>query len=92
VPLHQLTPSQQQILDNWEHFQPQTVKDSEARGQLETVLKSTDSLVTKAYADCIQKGLSVDQAEEVTRPMWITPSPQLPDLPQGTTGFPRICR
>ena len=62
-------------------FQPQMVKELEAEGQLETVLKSVDNLTSKAYADHIRSGLSVDQAEELTRPMWMIPSKPLPDLP-----------
>jgi hypothetical protein len=81
VPLQGLTPSQQQILDHWTEFQPQMVKDLEASGELETVLKSTDDLASQAYAEAIAKGLSVDQAEELTRPMWMSPSQTLPDLP-----------
>ena len=76
-----LSLSAQQILDHWEEFQPQMVAGLRAEGKLREVLQSVDNLTSKAYSDLLEQGLSVDQAEEITREMWMSPSPELPDLP-----------
>lgn len=81
VPLPGLTPSQAKILEHWEQFSPQMVKDLQQRGELEQTLKSVDDQTTRVYADCLEAGLAPDQADELTRDIWMEPTPELPDLP-----------
>jgi hypothetical protein len=75
-----LSLSAQQILDHWEQFDPKMVAGLRAEGKLREVLQSVDDQTSRAYSDLIDKGLSVDQAEEITREMWMVPSPPLSDL------------
>jgi hypothetical protein len=83
-----LTPFQSEILDHWNQFAPNMVKQLDRQGNLRKRLESVADHANLAYNQGLDGGLAPDQARELTREIWMAPlsdSPDLPDLPATQT-------
>ena len=59
------------ILDFWYEFRPTLVRDLERSGELAAVVAALEQTILEKQAVMLKKGLSLEQADELLRPMWM---------------------
>ena len=59
------------ILDHWYEFRPTLVRDLERSGELAAVVAALEQTILEKQAVMLKKGLSLEQADELLRPMWM---------------------
>ena len=59
------------ILDHWYEFRPTLVRDLERSGELAAVVAALEQTILEKQAVMLNKGLSLEQADEFLRPMWM---------------------
>ena len=59
------------ILDHWYEFRPTLVRDLERSGELAAVVAALEQTILEKQAVMLKKGLSLEQADKLLRPMWM---------------------
>ena len=60
------------ILVHWQEFRPTLVRDLERSGELDAVVKNLEKTILEKRAGLIEQGMSLEQADEMVQPMWMT--------------------
>ena len=59
------------ILIHWREFRPTLVRDLERSGELDAVVTNLEKTILEKRAGMIEQGMSLEQADEMVRPMWM---------------------
>ena len=61
------------ILDHWRRCRPNVVRELSRSGELEDVVTNLEKTILEKRAVMLRKGMSVEEADERVRHMWMTP-------------------
>ena len=59
------------ILQYWLEFRPVLVRDLERSGELDAMIVSLEETILEKQAALLEDGRSLEQADELRRPMWM---------------------
>ena len=59
------------ILNHWQTYRPTLLRDLERSGELEAVIASLELTIRERQGRLLAQGMSLEQADEVLRPMWM---------------------